>query len=89
MTEGIAESWDKAGLPANEPSDVARVIAEIAASNDLNGKAMYVEGGRAWEIEDSINQLEPQWLSAEASRTLNEGQVILGLGDNWAKGPRR
>ena len=81
MTKSIETAWQNAQLPANEPEDVAKVIAEICALSSLNGKAIYVEGGRAWEIEDNIDRLEPQWLGEEASRTLNEGQIVLGKGE--------
>ena len=89
MTSGIEADWMDAKLPVNEPEDVARVIAEIVVSNGLNGKSMYVEGGRAWEVEDSLVRLEPQWLGEEASRTLNLGQTVLGTGDSWSAGKSR
>ncbi|KAL9083533.1 MAG: hypothetical protein Q9159_005725 [Coniocarpon cinnabarinum] len=89
MTSGIETDWYKAKLPVNEPEDVARVLAEIAVSNGLNGKSMYVEGGRAWEIEENLEQLEPQWLGKEPSRTLNIGQKVLGTGENWSAGKSR
>ena len=89
MTSGIQADWLNAKLPANEPEDVARVIAEIVVSKGLNGKSMYVEGGRAWEIEDNLEGLEPQWLGQEPSRTLNLGQKVLGTGDNWSAGKSR
>lgn len=88
MTRGIERSWDAAHLPVNEASDVARVIAEICASAGLNGKAMYVEGGRAWEIEDNLNRLEPQWLGEEPSKSLNRGQEVLGKGEEWSRGAK-
>ena len=50
----------------------------VTQSEGLNGKAFYVEGGRAWEVEDGINRLEPEWLGEEQSKSLAKGQATLG-----------
>lgn len=78
MTEGIVSSWKAANLPIQSTTDVARVVAGVACNQKLNGKAFYVEGGRAWEIEDNIDRLEPQWLGEEQSKMLAKGQRVLG-----------
>ncbi|MCJ1400544.1 hypothetical protein MMC11_003750 [Xylographa trunciseda] len=83
IVAGIEEEWYKAKLPVNQPVDVAKVIMNVTRSEGLNGKAMYIEGGRAWEIEDNINRLEPQWMGEEPSRTLAKGQELLGNGTGW------
>jgi hypothetical protein len=46
---------------------------------------MYVEGGRAWEIEKNLDWLEPQWLGEEPARSLARGQAVLGSGMDWTK----
>jgi hypothetical protein len=46
---------------------------------------MYVEGGRAWEIEKNLDRLEPQWLGEEPARSLARGQAVLGSGMDWTK----
>ena len=78
MTAGIESSWRAAGLPINETADVAKVIAGVACDREKNGNAYYVEGGRAWEIEENIDRLEPQWLGEEQSKSLARGQELLG-----------
>ena len=78
VTAGIQDIWYAAKLPVNQPTDVARVVMNVTQSEGLNGKAFYVEGGRAWEIEDGINRLEPEWLGDEQSKSLAKGQVTLG-----------
>jgi hypothetical protein len=89
MVDGIRENWVKEGLPVNRPEDVGRVILEIAADGESNGKAVFVEGGRGWDIEEGINRCEEQWLGLEVSRTLARGQEVLGDGTDWAKpGPQ-
>ncbi|KAG9967157.1 putative 3-hydroxyacyl-CoA dehydrogenase, partial [Aureobasidium melanogenum] len=52
MVSGIEESWKEAGLPRNKAIDVARVITGVMVAESLNGEALYVEGGRAWGIEE-------------------------------------
>lgn len=85
MVKGIQDGWFKAGLPVNRPVDVAKVMANVLVDKELNGKSMYVEGGRAWEIEANIDRLEPQWLGEESSRSLQRGQQVLGSGEGWTK----
>jgi NAD(P)-dependent dehydrogenase (short-subunit alcohol dehydrogenase family) len=85
MVKGVQEAWMKAKLPCNTPADVARIIAGVLADSSLNGKSMYVEGGRGWEIEANIDRLEPQWLGEEPSRSLAQGQAVLGSGMDWAQ----
>ena len=85
MVAGIEEAWHKANLPTNRPLDVAKVIAGVVSSAELNGTSMYVEGGRAWEIERNLDRLQPQWLGEEPSRSLEKGQAVLGDGMDWAQ----
>lgn len=85
MVKGVRDAWHKAQLPINAPLDVGKVMAGVVCDPTLNGKAMYVEGGRAWEIEGNIDRLEPQWLGEEPSRSLGLGQKVLGSGMDWAQ----
>lgn len=78
MLSGIREVWRKEDLPLNQPDGVAAVIAGLTAAKGMNGKAMYVEGNRAWEFDEKIGELEPLWLGAEQSSTLNRGQAAMG-----------
>ncbi|GAM42084.1 3-hydroxyacyl-CoA dehydrogenase [Talaromyces pinophilus] len=85
MVAGIEEAWHKANLPTNRPLDVAKVIAGVVSSAGLNGTSMYVEGGRAWEIERNLDRLQPQWLGEEPSKSLEKGQAVLGDGMDWTQ----
>lgn len=78
MSAGIAESWKTHNLPMNEPVDVANIIIGLGCERGMNGKAFYVEGARAWEIEDNIDRLEPEWLGKEQSEELSRGQALMG-----------
>ncbi|GIJ86564.1 hypothetical protein Asppvi_005453 [Aspergillus pseudoviridinutans] len=85
MVKGVHEAWTKAKLPCNTPADVAHIIAGVLADSSINGKSMYAEGGRGWEIEANLDRLEPQWLGEEPSRVLAQGQAVLGSGMDWAQ----
>ncbi|KAG0646832.1 15-hydroxyprostaglandin dehydrogenase [Hyphodiscus hymeniophilus] len=85
MVAGIREDWVKEGLPVNKPADVARLILEVGSDGESNGKAVFVEGGRGWDIEEGINRCEEQWLGIEVSRMLARGQEVLGDGTDWTK----
>lgn len=90
MAKWFQDDWLKAGLPSNEPEDVAEAILICATANrgdgghthknavlPFVGKTVWVGGGRSYEIEDRIQALEPQWLGEENSRILAEGQRFL------------
>lgn len=85
MVEGIREEWIKEELPVNTPQAVGRIIIEVAADGESNGKAVFVEGGRGWDIEEGINNTEEQWLGRDVSRMLAKGQIVLGDGTDWKK----
>jgi len=100
MVTGIRDAWVKEGLPMNKPEDVARVMLEVAVGRvpagekgmrvekDLyNGRAVFVEGGRGWDIEVGIDATEEIWLGKEVGRTLSRGQDVLGDGTDWVIKP--
>jgi hypothetical protein len=48
------------------------------------GKILWISGGEAYEIEDAIQALEPQWLGEENSKILSKGQDYLASqGTSW------
>ncbi|KAJ5946875.1 NAD(P)-binding protein [Penicillium verhagenii] len=90
MVLAIEQGWYDRGLPANEPADVARSIVLCATANrgsdevthggarlPFAGKIVFVAGGESYEIEDRIQDLEPQWLGEENSKVLFKGQEYL------------
>jgi hypothetical protein len=66
-------------MPLNTPADVARYIVQVGADPTAHGKALFVTGGQAVDIEAGLDKTEPQWLGEKNSRDLNAGQVILGF----------
>lgn len=97
LVKGIEDGWHKLGLPENEPEDVARSIVLCATANrsqdgkihlgakmPFAGKILWIAGGESYEIEDSIQALEPQWLGEENSKVLAKGQAYLAnQGTSW------
>lgn len=97
LVKGIEKGWAERGLPENEPEDVARSIVLCATANrgqdrqihkgakmPFAGKILWISGGEAYEIEDSIQALEPQWLGEENSKILAKGQEYLASqGTSW------
>lgn len=78
MVEGIKDAWIGAGLPTNTPADIARIIVHIASATELAGRAVYVEGGNGWEIEQGLDQTQPIWLGEVPSEQLNRSVAALG-----------
>lgn len=97
MVKGIEDGWRKLGLPENEAEDVARSILLCVTANrgekgevhpgakmPFAGKILWIAGGKAYEIEDAIQELEPQWLGEENSKVLAKGQEFLSSqGTSW------
>ncbi|KAL4884287.1 hypothetical protein BJY04DRAFT_215716 [Aspergillus karnatakaensis] len=78
MVNDLAGAWQRAGLPVNQAGDVARIIAGLAAlGEEGNGKAVYVEGGRGWDVEVGIDESRERWMGGAASRAWEEGQRFL------------
>ncbi|KAF2009811.1 putative 15-hydroxyprostaglandin dehydrogenase [Aaosphaeria arxii CBS 175.79] len=97
LVKGIEDGWRALGLPENEAEDVARSIVLCGTANRSNegkihggarmpfaGKILWIAGGQAYEIEDAIQALEPQWLGEENSKILSRGQEYLASkGTSW------
>ena len=86
LVAGIEDKWEEAGLPSNTPDDIARVILGVLADATLNGSAMYVEGGRAWDIEAGLKDLRPQWIGERQSSDLDKGTALMLDGEHWIAG---
>jgi hypothetical protein len=85
MVDGIRDKWITQGLPVNSPADVGRIMIEVGVDRKWNGRAVFVEGGRGWDIEEGIEKTEPLWLGEKVSATLAKGQELLGDGTDWTK----
>lgn len=83
LVAGIEDTWREAGLPSNTAEDVAKVIVGMMADAKLVGGAMYIEGGRAWDVEAGLVKARPQWLGERQAADLDRGTALMGGGDHW------
>lgn len=78
MTSNIIASFRAAKQAICTPEDVAKVILGIEVSEGMNGKGVYVEGGRGWEFEEGLDKMMPQWLGEEPTQRLREALKVVG-----------
>lgn len=83
MARMLKDVWADAGLPANQPEDVAKILLGVASDSGLNGEAVLVEGGRGWKIEEAKIKLRPQFLGERVNQDLDRGTVVLGGGEGF------
>ncbi|KAL1610008.1 hypothetical protein SLS60_001673 [Paraconiothyrium brasiliense] len=84
MVTGVITAYKANGVPINEPKHVANTFLH-SLSNDVNGEAFYVSGGKTYEIEKRLDEVKPQWLGLHLFDELMAGQQALGAGSNWTK----
>lgn len=75
----VKDAWVEEKMPLNTVQDVGRIILQCSADHTLNGKAVYVAGGRFFDTEEGIDRTLPQWMGEENAREWLKGQKILGL----------
>ena len=68
MTGGVIAAFRDNNLYWQPPEAVAKVIAGMFADPSIRGKAFYIEGGGAWEFEDSFYNEQPRWLGESSSK---------------------
>ncbi|KAI5205170.1 putative 3-hydroxyacyl-CoA dehydrogenase [Aureobasidium subglaciale] len=81
LQESLLVSLER-GLEVVETTEADEGAGAMVVES-LNGEALYVEGGRAWGIEEGIERTQPQWMGEKQSRDFQKGQEVLGTGDNW------
>lgn len=77
MTAGFSDAYRKAGISVCEVPDTAGIIMQVACEGSINGKAFYLEGGRAWDIDEPLGRLMPQWLGERQCDEIRRGGEIL------------
>ena len=83
MTTTIIKSFRETGQPINSAEEIAVPILGILAKRDMNGEAVYIEGGNNWLIEKNIWDTMPTWLGEEPTRRLREGLQLVDTGEAW------
>ncbi|KAH7065464.1 hypothetical protein B0J12DRAFT_37033 [Macrophomina phaseolina] len=89
MVGPAAQLFRSAGLAVNSPEDVAKFMVDMIARKERNGKplnglAVYVEGGRGWEIEEGLKRTMGEWLGEEPVRRIEEDRRFVEAG-LWGK----
>ncbi len=79
MTAKLANAWAKHDLPANKPAGVAEIIVGVAAERGMNGKAVYVEGDRGWEVEEGIDRCAGTWLGERQNGEFHRGNEVMEM----------
>lgn len=64
---------------------MAEIIAGVAADGGMNGKAVYVEGDRGWEVEEGIDRCAELWLGEKQNGEFHRGNQIMEMVrlDSW------
>ncbi|KAI5366358.1 Putative short-chain dehydrogenase/reductase SDR, NAD(P)-binding domain superfamily [Septoria linicola] len=70
MTAAIIDAFRDNGLFWQSPESVAKIVLGLMTNEEMNGKAVYVEGGAGFEFEDGLYAAQPHWLGQEATRRL-------------------
>lgn len=83
MTGSIIDTYRDNGYQPATADDVAKSILMFETSPNLNGKAVYVEGDKFWEIEDNLERTMPNWLGDEPTDRIRSWLKLLASGDAW------
>lgn len=70
MVTAVAEMFRDNGLFWQTPESVAKIVVGLQTTEEIHGKAFYIEGGDAWEVEDGFYNAQPQWLGEEPTRRM-------------------
>lgn len=66
------------GVPLNSADDVGLYIQVLGADRTLNGKAVYVVGGKGFDVEEGLDRLLPQWLGEENAKAWELHNEVFG-----------
>lgn len=89
MGSSVHKLWVDHGLPVNEAHHVAEFVMTLAAvprqktGAASTGLAVYVEGGKGWEIEEDLYKTDHIWMGEEMSRNSAKIDEALGTGVDW------
>lgn len=79
LLAGVKDKWVQEKLPLNQPADVAGMILQCAADPSLNGRSVFVAGGKGIDTEEGYDRTQGQWMGEQLAEEWNRGQHVLGL----------
>ncbi|KAI9695550.1 MAG: hypothetical protein M1820_008563 [Bogoriella megaspora] len=77
MTKAVLPTLRAANINVQSAANVADFALTLTSNRSLEGKAVLIVGGRAWDIEDGIERTIDQWLGSTPSSILAENTKIL------------
>jgi NAD(P)-dependent dehydrogenase (short-subunit alcohol dehydrogenase family) len=77
MTTDIVKVFRSNGLPVNSATDCARIAIALQSEERVFGKSLFIAGGRAWEVEESLEATMPLWLGEQPTKEMRDGLKIL------------
>jgi hypothetical protein len=77
MVTGVIAAYKASGVPTNEPKHVVYAFLHSLSTN-ITGEALYVSGGKIFEIEKRLDDVKAQWLGKDLYDELRAGQQALG-----------
>jgi NAD(P)-dependent dehydrogenase (short-subunit alcohol dehydrogenase family) len=83
LTTSFIESFRAHGH-TQTADDCARFYLGVANNPSMNGKSIYVEGGKGWEFEDGLWKTMPSWLGEEPTRMLRDNMKAMGEVKSWS-----
>lgn len=89
MASKVQHIWEEKGLPINTADEVGNYAITLTASKyradggDQTGLAVYVEGGKGWELESELERLDVEWMGAEMAKNCEAINDALGVGAGW------
>lgn len=89
MSSRIQHIWEERGLPINNAQQVGDFAITLTATTRLpdnsphTGLAVYVEGGKGWELESELDKLDEQWMGEEMAANCVKINEALGIGSSW------
>ncbi|KAF2161863.1 hypothetical protein M409DRAFT_27592 [Zasmidium cellare ATCC 36951] len=70
LADAVIGAFKDNNLYWQTAESVAKIVVGLLATEEIHGKAYYIEGGDAWEVEDGIYKEQPRWLGEEATRRM-------------------
>ncbi|OAA54248.1 NAD(P)-binding domain protein [Niveomyces insectorum RCEF 264] len=76
FTQHLLAAWQHAGLPVNQPDQVAPALAYLALNGACQGQALFVAGGTYTELEGPIDAARAAWMGPANAAWVNRKKAL-------------
>lgn len=79
LTPLVSQRMADAGIVVQRAEDVAKVLVVMGSGEDQrkwNGKMMSMYGGRCWEVESKVWELQSQWYGEWPTEQAQKGGTV-------------